>query len=181
MRAAHINDRNAGRPDNLANPTQIMNPTPLWNSSTRVRCGRGRSSAVLLLAACALMAISANAAQSRKSMVKPPVAVPGGLDNHPYVTAITPEPTNGTATVEWFGIVGPFELEGKEGLFDETWESLGTTTSREATLPMADASGFLRVKAPDANFRRRPAMRALPRRHATPNGRKPPMPAPSTP
>ena len=129
-----------------------MNPSPLWNPSARVQCGRGLSFAVLLLAACALIAVSANAAQSQKSMVKPPVAVPGGLDNHPYVTAITPEPTNGTASVEWFGIVGPFELEGKEGLLDETWESLGTTTSHTATLPMADASGFLRVKAPDANF-----------------------------
>jgi hypothetical protein len=129
-----------------------MNLSPLWKPSARVQCGRGLSSAALLLAACALIAVSANAAQTQKSMVRPPVAVPGGLDNHPYVTAITPEPTNGTAKVEWFGIVGPFELEGKEGLFDETWESLGTTTSLEATLPMADASGFLRLKAPDANF-----------------------------
>jgi hypothetical protein len=129
-----------------------MNPSQLWNPSSRVLCGRGLSTGVLLLAATVLLAVSAGAAESKKSMVKPPMAVPGGLDNHPYVTGIQTEPTNGTATVEWFGIVGPFELEAKSGLQDESWISLGTTTDRSATLPMSEASGFLRVKAPEANF-----------------------------
>jgi hypothetical protein len=130
-----------------------MNLSQPWIQPGRVRCRRGLSVAHLL-ASSALLAVSAMAAniESSKSMVKPPVAVAGGLDNHPYVTKITPSFTNGTATVEWFGIVGPFELEAKGGLDDETWSSVGATTSRSATLPMNEASAFLRVKAPDANF-----------------------------
>jgi hypothetical protein len=148
MRNAPGAQKTIGKPD----PTPTMNHSLLWNPSSRIRCGRGLSFAVLLSAAIALLAVPVTAAESKKSMVKPPVARPGGLDNHPYVTSITPEPTNGTARVEWYGIVGPFELEGKAGLLDETWTSMGTTTERSATLPVSEASGFLRVKAPDGNY-----------------------------
>jgi hypothetical protein len=128
-----------------------MNHLQPWIHSRRVRCQRSVS-AVLLLALPVLFAVSGLAAESRKSMLKPAVAVPGGLDSHPYVTDITPAPEDGTATVQWYGLGGPYDLEGKTSLSDENWELLGTATGRSATLPLNASSGFLRVKAPDANY-----------------------------
>ncbi len=92
------------------------------------------------------------AAESKKSMVKPPVAVQGGLDNHPYVTGITPAPEGGSATVEWYGVSGPYELEAKSSLADDAWLSVGSSTTPSALLPTDAASGFLRIKSPDANY-----------------------------
>jgi hypothetical protein len=129
-----------------------MNPSQLWLSPGRVRSGRGITSALLLIGVAALAAVSATAAESKTSMVKPPVAVPGGLDNHPYVTKMTPQPTNGTVEVEWFGIVAPFELEATADAVAGTWSSVLSTPQTKATLPTSEAAGFLRVKSPDANF-----------------------------
>jgi hypothetical protein len=86
-------------------------------------------------------------------MYKPKAAVPGGLDVRPQVTKVTPVTNSATATIEWFGFQGPYDVEGRTNITDTNWAKVLTVTSgRTATLPTDQSSGFVRVKGADVNY-----------------------------
>jgi hypothetical protein len=106
--------------------------------------GRGR---ITLLTALALAWAGGLAlAESTNQMVKPPVAIAGGLSLHPVITSVTK--TQDLVTVEWFGIQGPFQVLHSTAADTNAWEALGQPTFRSSlnvTLP--GELGFFRVQS----------------------------------
>lgn len=109
-----------------------------WNLCCRVGAPlRG----LLLLAASAAVV---HAAESASLMVKPPVAMPGGLSLHPVITSVSK--TQDLVTVEWFGIQGPFQVLHSTAANSNVWETLGQPTFRSRlTASLPGELGFLRV------------------------------------
>ena len=94
-----------------------------------------------LLAAC--HATSA-VAENTNLMIKPPVALPGGLSLHPVITSVTK--TQDVATVEWFGIQGPYQLLHATSPNANVWDSLAKPTFGTAlSVPLPGDLGFFRV------------------------------------
>jgi len=117
------------------------------------RCSRQTLS---LLAAGALGALGAAYAQntnlSTSSMYSPDHTAPGGLDPRPEVTSITA--TNGTLTVQWSGIQGPYQVQQTPTLGPAQWQNVGqpTITNLTTTLPLSGDLGILRVQGSDPNY-----------------------------
>jgi hypothetical protein len=99
---------------------------------------------VLLGTLLAASSLPAGAAESPNLMVKPPVALPGGLGLHPVITSLVR--TNDLVTVEWFGIQGPFEVLHSTAAATNDWQLVGLPTygSRLTTRSPGD-NGFFRV------------------------------------
>jgi Cytochrome c554 and c-prime len=96
--------------------------------------------ALALLGSC----ISGVLAENTNSMVKPPVAIPGGLSPYPVITSVTK--TQELVTVQWFGIQGPFELLHSMGANTNSWEQIGSPTfGSQLTVRSPGDLGFFRV------------------------------------
>src|SRR4051794_19465432 len=65
-------------------------------------------------------------ARSTNSMIKPPVAVPGGLGAGPVITSLAQH--DGLLKVEWFGLQGPYQLMHSASSSSTHWWSLGPLT-----------------------------------------------------
>ena len=120
-----------------------MKPLNRFLRADAPRNRRGASSAA---ATCLCVALAGLAqAESTNVMVKPPVALPGGLSLHPVITSIAK--TQDVVTVEWFGIQGPFQVLHSTTANSNAWVNLGEPTfgsQFSATIP-GDDPGFFRV------------------------------------
>jgi hypothetical protein len=92
------------------------------------------------LAAC----LGSVQAENTNIMVKPPVPLPGGLGLYPVITNISQ--TQGQATVQWFGIQGPFYLLHSTVANSNDWQQVGSPTyGSQLTVPLLGDVGFFRV------------------------------------
>jgi hypothetical protein len=83
-------------------------------------------------------------AENTNLMVKPPIAMPGGLGLHPVITSV--KKTQDVATVEWFGIQGPYQLLHATSPDANSWESLGKPTfGPTLSVSVPGDLGFFRV------------------------------------
>jgi hypothetical protein len=105
-------------------------------------------SVVLLLG----VALAQNTNLSTTVMYTPDHTAPGGLDPRPEVTSVTA--TNGTMTVQWSGIQGPYQLQSSSTLTPAQWQNVGdqTLTNLTAAIPMQDDFGVIRVQGADPNY-----------------------------
>lgn len=95
-----------------------------------------------------LAAVGLVSSASGADMYKPPKAVAGGLDPQSTITSIVQ--TQGTAVVKWSGFMAPFELQQASSLTAPLWETILTTSDKQATLAAGSGIGFLRVASPVA-------------------------------
>ena len=102
---------------------------------------------VLIVASAGL----GRAAENTNIMVKPPPpGIPGGLGIFPVITSFTN--TQNTATVQWFGLQGPFQLLYSSNANSNSWTPLGPLTfGSQVTVPLPAAAppetAFFRVRA----------------------------------
>jgi len=95
----------------------------------------------VFLAACHVIPA---VAENTNLMIKPPVALPGGLGLHPVITSVTR--TQDVATVAWFGIQGPYQLLHAASPDANSWESLAKPTfGASLSVPVPGDLGFFRV------------------------------------
>jgi len=107
---------------NLASPPPQRRLTPL--------------PAVLLL--CATLY-----GQDAPAMAKPPRPLPGGLGLQPVITDLVR--TNDRVTLRWFGLQGPFQVQGST-LAAGPWQNLASPTFQsELTVPATADIGFFQV------------------------------------
>ena len=121
----------------------MTQPNPLFAA---VRAGGWREAIVHLALTTFLATWHATfaIAENTNLMIKPPVALPGGLSLHPIVTSLTR--TQDVLTVEWFGIQSPYQLLHATSPDTNSWESLGNPTfGTTLSVPLSGDLGFFRV------------------------------------
>jgi hypothetical protein len=83
-------------------------------------------------------------AENTNLMVKPPVALPGGLSPYPVITSITK--TQDLVTLQWFGIQGPFQVLHSLAANSNAWQQVGAPTfGLKLTTSLPGDLGFFRV------------------------------------
>lgn len=85
------------------------------------------------------------------NMVKPGGTTPGGLGIQPVVTSIAS--SGDLVTVKWFGLQGPYQLQGKASTEATQWVDIGTPTfGQEATFPKQGDLAVFRVNGAPPNY-----------------------------
>ncbi len=111
------------------------------------RAGRARKVVPLTLAVWTILMtwpVSVALAENTNLMVKPPVAIPGGLSLHPVITSVTK--TQDVVTVQWFGIQGPFQVLHSTEANSNLWVNLGQPTfGSRLDVSIPGDLGFFRV------------------------------------
>jgi hypothetical protein len=88
--------------------------------------------------------------ENTNEMYKPTGASRGGLNPRPEITRFQAE--SNTATLEWFGLQGPYQIESRSTLEPADWQTLLQTSERKATVPVDQDNAFFRIQGGHPNY-----------------------------
>jgi predicted CXXCH cytochrome family protein len=80
---------------------------------------------------------------------QPPVRAPGGFAPHPAITSIQP---GEDVALTWFGLQGPYEVQGTADLDSSDWATLTTANESPASVPAGDDTAFYQVIGAEPNY-----------------------------
>ena len=89
-------------------------------------------------------------AENTNEMYKPTRAARGGLNPRPDLTRFQVESNN--ATLEWFGLQGPYRVQQRSSLDSTDWQTLLETADRDATVPLDEDHALFRIQGGQPNY-----------------------------